>query len=287
MSGASCARAWRGQAAGGNASASSARLGVPRDRLELALLGEERLTHGPLPPGHLFARLGDQRFVDDPQKFVVLPEAEPERHGQHAGADDKSRERSSSRWSTRLSRSSWPIGRRRPLMDAVNLPPARGPHRRRLKGSPPQGGRCGTGVKASMDSSRKEQPDIRRALTAGSRPPTRSTSSRASRGQAAQSGRGTPGSCTSASTAPASWSTRSTGPRKAPGTGGSCCAAPSASRAGRACSTGGGGTPRRRAGPWPSALLGDLRRMTHANMSEEVEFFARALDADLILPSDF
>jgi hypothetical protein len=36
-----------------------------------------------------------------------------------------------------------------------------------------------------------------------------------------------------------------------------------------------------------SALLGDLRRMTHANMSEEIEFFVRALDADLILPSDF
>ena len=30
------------------------------------------------------------------------------------------------------------------------------------------------------------------------------------------------------------------------------------------------------------ALLGDLRRMTHANMSEEVDFFVRALDADLI-----
>jgi hypothetical protein len=36
-----------------------------------------------------------------------------------------------------------------------------------------------------------------------------------------------------------------------------------------------------------SVLLGDLRRMTHANMSEEVEFFVRALDADLIVPSDF
>src|SRR2546421_11588587 len=36
-----------------------------------------------------------------------------------------------------------------------------------------------------------------------------------------------------------------------------------------------------------SALLGDLRRMTHANMSEEAEFFIRALDADLIVPSDF
>jgi hypothetical protein len=36
-----------------------------------------------------------------------------------------------------------------------------------------------------------------------------------------------------------------------------------------------------------SALLGDLRRITHANMSEEIEFFVRALDADLIVPSDF
>jgi len=36
-----------------------------------------------------------------------------------------------------------------------------------------------------------------------------------------------------------------------------------------------------------SALLGDLRRMTHANMSEEIEFFVRALGADLIVPSDF
>ena len=36
-----------------------------------------------------------------------------------------------------------------------------------------------------------------------------------------------------------------------------------------------------------SALLSDLRRMTHANMSEEIDFFVRALDADLITPSDF
>jgi hypothetical protein len=36
-----------------------------------------------------------------------------------------------------------------------------------------------------------------------------------------------------------------------------------------------------------SALLGDLRRMTHANMSEEIEFFVRALGADLITPGDF
>jgi hypothetical protein len=35
------------------------------------------------------------------------------------------------------------------------------------------------------------------------------------------------------------------------------------------------------------ALLSDLKRITHANMSDEVEFFVRALDADLILPSDF
>jgi hypothetical protein len=27
--------------------------------------------------------------------------------------------------------------------------------------------------------------------------------------------------------------------------------------------------------------------MTHANMSEEIEFFVRALDADLIVPADF
>jgi hypothetical protein len=36
-----------------------------------------------------------------------------------------------------------------------------------------------------------------------------------------------------------------------------------------------------------SALLGDLRRITHANMSEEIDFFIRALDADLVTPSDF
>jgi hypothetical protein len=35
------------------------------------------------------------------------------------------------------------------------------------------------------------------------------------------------------------------------------------------------------------ALLSDLKRLTHANMSEEVEFFVRALHADLITPSDF
>jgi hypothetical protein len=36
-----------------------------------------------------------------------------------------------------------------------------------------------------------------------------------------------------------------------------------------------------------SALVGDLGRLTHENMSEEIEFFARALDADLIDPDDF
>jgi hypothetical protein len=35
------------------------------------------------------------------------------------------------------------------------------------------------------------------------------------------------------------------------------------------------------------ALLSDLKRMTHANMTEEIEFFVRALDAELIGPSDF
>jgi hypothetical protein len=36
-----------------------------------------------------------------------------------------------------------------------------------------------------------------------------------------------------------------------------------------------------------AALLSDLKRITHANMSDEVEFFIRALEADLIVPSDF
>jgi hypothetical protein len=36
-----------------------------------------------------------------------------------------------------------------------------------------------------------------------------------------------------------------------------------------------------------SALLGELQRMTLENMEEEVEFFARAIDADIITPNDF
>jgi hypothetical protein len=35
------------------------------------------------------------------------------------------------------------------------------------------------------------------------------------------------------------------------------------------------------------SLLSDLRRMTHTNMSAEIDFFVRALAADVILPSDF
>lgn len=34
-------------------------------------------------------------------------------------------------------------------------------------------------------------------------------------------------------------------------------------------------------------MLGDLRQVTHANMSEEIERFTRALELDLIGPSDF
>jgi hypothetical protein len=34
-------------------------------------------------------------------------------------------------------------------------------------------------------------------------------------------------------------------------------------------------------------LLGDLKLITHANMTDEIDFFIRALDADLIVPSDF
>jgi hypothetical protein len=36
-----------------------------------------------------------------------------------------------------------------------------------------------------------------------------------------------------------------------------------------------------------NALLDDLRRVTYANMSEEIEFFSRALAADLIHAGDF
>jgi hypothetical protein len=36
-----------------------------------------------------------------------------------------------------------------------------------------------------------------------------------------------------------------------------------------------------------NALLGELQRVTHANMSEEAEFFVRALAADVIDPGDF
>lgn len=35
------------------------------------------------------------------------------------------------------------------------------------------------------------------------------------------------------------------------------------------------------------ALLSDLKQLTHANMTEEIELFARALELDLIGPSDF
>ncbi len=35
------------------------------------------------------------------------------------------------------------------------------------------------------------------------------------------------------------------------------------------------------------ALLNDLQRVTHANMAEEIDLFVRALEADLIVPSDF
>jgi hypothetical protein len=34
-------------------------------------------------------------------------------------------------------------------------------------------------------------------------------------------------------------------------------------------------------------LLGDLRQITHANMTDEIEFFVRALNADVITPMDF
>jgi hypothetical protein len=36
-----------------------------------------------------------------------------------------------------------------------------------------------------------------------------------------------------------------------------------------------------------AALLSDLKRITHANMADEIDFFVRALEADLIVPNDF
>jgi hypothetical protein len=36
-----------------------------------------------------------------------------------------------------------------------------------------------------------------------------------------------------------------------------------------------------------AALLSDLKRLTHANMVEEIEVFSRAMELDLIGPSDF
>jgi len=35
------------------------------------------------------------------------------------------------------------------------------------------------------------------------------------------------------------------------------------------------------------AILRDLQRLTHANMSDQIDRFAAALDSDLILPEDF
>jgi hypothetical protein len=35
------------------------------------------------------------------------------------------------------------------------------------------------------------------------------------------------------------------------------------------------------------SMLSDLRHMTHTNMSDEIDFFVRALQADVIIPSDF
>jgi hypothetical protein len=36
-----------------------------------------------------------------------------------------------------------------------------------------------------------------------------------------------------------------------------------------------------------SSMLSDLRRLTQSNMTEEIERFTRALEADLLLPEDF
>src|SRR5205807_582445 len=34
-------------------------------------------------------------------------------------------------------------------------------------------------------------------------------------------------------------------------------------------------------------MLGDLKRLTHANMADQIDRFVHALNADLVLPEDF
>ena len=59
---------------------------------------------------------------------------------------------------------------------------------------------------------------------------------------------------------------------------------PECERAARACSTRPSWNARQRARPRLGRAARDLRRLTHANMAEEIEFFIRALEADVISP---
>src|SRR5581483_3533201 len=214
------------QPAGGDGQDFQCAARVARDRLD-RLLGEEGLSHGPLAFRDLFARLGDQRFVDDPQQFVVLPEAERERDGDDACADEQAHAQLIE-----------VVNEAQPILVADRTerpghggsePTTAPPVERRLKAA-------ASGVDGDRETLWTPRKNPRSRSARRSRPPTRSRLSPASRAPL-RSRPAPPDSCTSASTAPASWSTRSTGPRKARGTGGSCCAAPSASRAARACST--------------------------------------------------
>ena len=94
--------------------------------------------------------------------------------------------------------------------------------------------------------------------------------------------------CTSAPSATATLVTRSSGRRPPRRTGRSSCAAPTASGP----SVGVFDQPTvdrfdEELDHGTEALMRDLKRLTQANMEDEIERFAAALDADAILPEDF
>ncbi len=154
-----------------------------------------------------------------------------------------------------------------------------------LKATPSRGSMTG-GSHDLRQRSRKPAPR---------RPARRSTSGGKRHGRSSINDRADPRSSWSTGSAArllslraASSCSRWTGPRRATATGGSCCAVRSASQGAK-------GVFEQAAverledelDRAAAALLGDLRRVTHANMSDEIEFFIRALDADLIVPGDF
>ena len=212
---------------------------------------------------------------------MVLPQADAERDREHDAADDQARAQLFEM-----------IHEAEPVLVADRADAlGHGPD------EPSTARACGRGAKAPWP--RASMADVRASMNSDKDPDTTapcataraassSTSSTATTGQRADEPPTRPGQlhvcfhCAGELVYPLDWS------EEGPVTGGSCCAAPSASRAARASST----RPPSNSlddelDRGSGALLGDLRRMTHANMTEEVEFFVRALDADLIVPSDF